>query len=144
MATGRTDTTDLTLLENLRYAVERCEREFELAEVDVKRVEEKREEARRRLAVYKELQEFENKRLGRPLDNNPYAGLTLREAALRILERKAPNSVSFMEFISELKPWGYFVGKRHPSRSLHAALMRASEAARIDQGTYRWVNGAQT
>lgn len=144
MASGRTDTTDLTLMENLRYAVERCGAELEQAEEDVKRVEEKRDLVRRRLESYKELHEFENRQLGHPLRDNPYTGLTLREAALRILERKAPQPVSFSDFISELTPWGFFVGRDYPSRSLHGALNRTPEAERVDQGKYRWANGKAT
>ena len=141
MRNGKTETTDITLLENLLYGVQQWERLLEVAEADVKRAEESRGRAKERLERYHALYKIENERLGKPLDGSPYEGLSLRDAVLKILERKSPRSVTFSTLISELKPWGFFAGTSHPSRSLHGALMRCTEAERIGQGEYRWFNG---
>lgn len=136
---ANTNVDSRTLLDNLQYAVEQYEKELEQAEGNVAAAERTRDDIRKRLQSYTDLLKYENDRLGKPLNgDNPYAGQSLRDAALRIIKRKAPEPVKFERIISELTPWGFFAGKPYPSRSLHGALMRATEVEKVDQGTYRW------
>lgn len=74
---------------------------------------------------------------------SPYAGLNLREAALRIIKGMRGEPITFQEIIDTLASRDYEIESKYPSRSLHAALMRADSAERVAPGTYRWLNGAQ-
>ena len=141
------DEKDRVLIENLKYMVEKYQQAVETEKQNVKAAEERLKDAEDRLARGEALLHFEARLLDKQfklLDESPYAGLTLREAALKIIRRKAPRSVTFKDLESELSPYGYFKRTQYPSRALHAALIGAAEAERVEPGTYRSKEGVSS
>jgi len=142
MRTG-TSVNDRTLMENLEYLMQRYETNLEEAEKALKEAEQGRDKCMERLSKARALLEHERERVGEQLpldDKSPYAGLTLREAALRVIKEKVGQPVTFAEIIATLRAHGYPIGSRYPGRSLHAALIGVQDVEKVATGTYRWRN----
>ena len=135
---------DRTLIENLKYMVQKYQEDVDVQREGVRLAEERVRAAEDRLVKAQALLEFEAARLGkqfRLLDENPYAGLTLRNAALKVIRRKSPKPVTFKDLETELTPYGYLKDTQYPSRALHAALIGAADVERVEPGTYRSKEG---
>lgn len=72
-----------------------------------------------------------------------FAGLPVREAAIRVIKERAGQPITLQEIGKVLEENRYPILSDHPSRSLHAALIgevKAPDAKleKVEAGTYRW------
>lgn len=140
-----TQATDGTLVENLKYLVNKHEQALADAEAKLKQAEEWRDKCKRRLDIVRELVQWEREdweRRGKQLhldDQSPYAGLRLRDAAVLVIKERAGRPITFREIVQVLAAHGYpGVERGHPGRALHAALIGVPDVEKVASGTYRW------
>jgi len=140
-----TQASDRTLVENLKYLINKHEQALADAEAKLKMAEEWRDKCQKRLATVKELVEWEREdweRKGRQLhldDKSPYAGLRLRDAVVLVIKERAGQPVTFSEIVQVLAANGYpGIEQGHHGRALHAALIHVADVEKVASGTYRW------
>lgn len=129
------------LLQNLEHMVESYQSSLGEANEAVREAERQRGAWEERLKSAKSLLEFERERLGGQLSldsGSPYAGLTLREAALRVIKGRQGRATTLDEVVQVLREAGYRIETRFPGRALHAALIGVQDVEKVAPGTYRW------
>jgi hypothetical protein len=132
--------TDRAVLRDLEHLVTKYEGVLEEAEQALKKAEESRDICKDRLAKARSLLEYERERVGKqiPLDDkSPYAGLALREAAVRVISSHSERPITSKEITETLQSHGYPLETKYPGRALHAALIGVDEVEKVGPGTYR-------
>ncbi len=141
-----TSASDITLIENLAYAVGKYKLALEGAEKALTDAQANRDTCDDRLSKAQVLLEHERERIGVKQftldDGGPYAGLTLKEAVLRVLEKLGGQPATSEEVFDQLRANGYLVESKYPGRSLHAALIGVNQVERVGRATYRWSDGS--
>ena len=132
---------DITLLDNLRYLVEKYEQLAKDAARRLRRAEEEHELWLERLRNARELLDLEAKRIDEhlPATKTLYRGRTLKQAALAVLKESNGAPLAPGEIAQRLRDSGYPMVSRFPGRALHAALLKAQNVEKTDSGAYRWV-----